>query len=66
MAAAKELKESQENESPKSKWDKFKKGGIIGAAALTGGALLAITGGRSSTVAFYVLTLFYSTSSYWQ
>lgn len=53
MAAAKELKESQENESPKTKWQKLKKGGIIGAAALTGGALLAITGGRSFPVPLF-------------
>jgi hypothetical protein len=46
MAAAKEQEESGENASPKSKWAKWKRGGIIGAAALTGGALLAITGGR--------------------
>ncbi|KAJ4744041.1 transmembrane/coiled-coil protein (DUF726) [Rhynchospora pubera] len=48
MAAAKELKESQGNESPRSKWEKLKRGGIIGAAALTGGALLAITGGLAA------------------
>ncbi|XP_078160977.1 transmembrane and coiled-coil domain-containing protein STS1-like isoform X3 [Carex rostrata] len=48
MAAAKELKESQGNESPKTKWQKWRKGGIIGAAALTGGALLAITGGLAA------------------
>lgn len=53
MAAAKELKESQGNESPKTKWQKWRKGGIIGAAALTGGALLAITGGRYHSVPFY-------------
>ncbi|VAI11779.1 unnamed protein product [Triticum turgidum subsp. durum] len=44
MAAAKEQEQSGENASPKSKWAKWKRGGIIGAAALTGGALLAITG----------------------
>lgn len=48
MAVAKEreLKE-EETQSPKSKWTKWKRGGIIGAAALTGGALLAITGGTN-------------------
>lgn len=45
MAAAKEQEQEQENASPKSKWEKWKRGGIIGAAALTAGALLAITGG---------------------
>lgn len=49
MAAAKEQEQEQrENASPKSKWEKWKRGGIIGAAALTGGALLAITGGRTA------------------
>lgn len=45
MAAAKEEVQSQENESGKSKWSKWKRGGVIGAAALTGGALMALTGG---------------------
>nr|CAD1836323.1 unnamed protein product [Ananas comosus var. bracteatus] len=48
MAAAKEEEQSQENESEKSKWARWKRGGIIGAAALTGGALLAITGGLAA------------------
>lgn len=26
-------------------WDKWKRGGIVGAAAVTGGTLMAITGG---------------------
>ncbi|XP_039121466.1 uncharacterized membrane protein F35D11.3-like [Dioscorea cayenensis subsp. rotundata] len=43
-AAIKEEIQSQENESEKSKWAKWKRGRIIGAAALTGGALLALTG----------------------
>lgn len=37
--------ESKEEQSPKSSWAKWKRGGIIGAAALTGGTLMAITGG---------------------
>ncbi|KAG8073125.1 hypothetical protein GUJ93_ZPchr0006g42744 [Zizania palustris] len=48
MAAAKEQAQAQEKASPKSKWEKWKRGGIIGAAALTGGALLAITGGLAA------------------
>lgn len=36
---------NEETQSKDSKWVKLKRGGIIGAAALTGGALLAITGG---------------------
>ncbi|KAK4784136.1 hypothetical protein SAY86_018504 [Trapa natans] len=42
-----ELKE-EESQSPKSKWAKWKRGGIIGAAAVTGGAVLAITGGLAA------------------
>ncbi|CAN6290932.1 unnamed protein product [Urochloa humidicola] len=48
MAAAKEQEQERESASPKSKWEKWKRGGIIGAAALTGGALLAITGGLAA------------------
>lgn len=48
MAAAKEEVQSEESESKKSKWAKWKRGGIIGAAALTGGTLLAITGGLAA------------------
>ncbi|CAL4928648.1 unnamed protein product [Urochloa decumbens] len=48
MAAAKEQEQERETASPKSKWEKWKRGGIIGAAALTGGALLAITGGLAA------------------
>ncbi|RWV85329.1 hypothetical protein BHE74_00045779 [Ensete ventricosum] len=51
MAAAKEEVQSQESESTKSKWSKWKRGGIIGAAALTGGALLAITGAAPAIAA---------------
>lgn len=45
MAVAKEEASKEETKSPKSKWAKWKRGGIIGAAAITGGTLLAITGG---------------------
>uniref|UniRef100_A0A1J3DFW1 Transmembrane and coiled-coil domain-containing protein 4 n=1 Tax=Noccaea caerulescens TaxID=107243 RepID=A0A1J3DFW1_NOCCA len=34
--------------SPTSTWAKWKRGGIIGAAALTGGTLMAITGGLAA------------------
>lgn len=40
--------EAQETETEKSKWSKWKRGGIIGAAALTGGTLLAVTGGLAA------------------
>ena len=46
MAVAKEEASEEETKSPKNKWAKWKRGGIIGAAAITGGTLLAITGGR--------------------
>jgi hypothetical protein len=61
MAAAKEQEESGENASPKSKWAKWKRGGIIGAAALTGGALLAITGGMKEMFGNYVMLKILST-----
>lgn len=57
MAAAKEQEQERETSSPKSKWEKWKRGGIIGAAALTGGALLAITGGRTEFPIIYLLTI---------
>ncbi|WVZ23804.1 hypothetical protein V8G54_002348 [Vigna mungo] len=38
----------EETQSKESKWAKLKRGGIIGAAAITGGALLAITGGLAA------------------
>lgn len=44
------LKEEESNEGDKSSdnsWESWKRGGIIGAAAVTGGALMAITGGMS-------------------
>ncbi|KAF6145422.1 hypothetical protein GIB67_029191 [Kingdonia uniflora] len=38
----------EETKISESKWSKWKRGGIIGAAALTGGTLLAITGGLAA------------------
>ncbi|KAJ4876895.1 hypothetical protein Rs2_41913 [Raphanus sativus] len=38
----------EESLSPESEWDKWKRGGIVGAAALTGGTLMAITGGLAA------------------
>lgn len=37
-----------DDEHKTTKWQKWKRGGIIGAAAVTGGALLALTGGIST------------------
>lgn len=46
VATVKEGEEAKETDSNESRWSKWKRGGIIGAAALTGGALLAVTGGE--------------------
>ncbi|KAL8168007.1 hypothetical protein V2J09_009506 [Rumex salicifolius] len=43
-----ELKNDNNDKSEESSWNKWKRGGIIGAAALTGGTLLAITGGLAA------------------
>ncbi|XP_057859392.1 uncharacterized protein LOC131068216 isoform X2 [Cryptomeria japonica] len=49
MAALKEKEAQEQEEKAKGgQWSKWKRGGIIGAAALTGGALLAITGGLAA------------------
>ncbi|XP_059623535.1 uncharacterized protein LOC132266625 [Cornus florida] len=43
-----EESKKDETGTPKSSWAKWKRGGIIGAAALTGGTLMAITGGLAA------------------
>ncbi|PWA49608.1 alpha/Beta hydrolase fold protein [Artemisia annua] len=48
MAILKQEEAKQEEQEPKSKWAKWKRGGIIGAAAITGGTLMAITGGLAA------------------
>lgn len=48
IALLKEEESKGESQSPDSSWAKWKRGGIIGAAALTGGTLMAITGGMTS------------------
>ncbi|CAH9119289.1 unnamed protein product [Cuscuta epithymum] len=48
MALLKEEESKEEAKSSKSSWAKWKRGGIIGAAALTGGTLMAITGGLAA------------------
>lgn len=45
MAILKEQILNKETQSKESSWAKWRRGGIIGAAALTGGTLMAITGG---------------------
>lgn len=49
MAILKEKEEEEVAKSPKSKWAKWKRGGIIGGAALAGGTLMAVTGGIFSS-----------------
>ncbi|XP_010317700.1 uncharacterized protein [Solanum lycopersicum] len=48
MALLKEEESKEESQSPDGSWAKWKRGGIIGAAALTGGTLMAITGGLAA------------------
>ncbi|CAM8884501.1 unnamed protein product [Rhodiola kirilowii] len=49
MALKKEQEaKEEESQTPKSNWAKWKRGGIIGAAAITGGTLMAITGGLAA------------------
>ncbi|XP_031109649.1 transmembrane and coiled-coil domain-containing protein 4-like isoform X3 [Ipomoea triloba] len=48
MALLKAQESKEEAESSKSRWAKWRRGGIIGAAALTGGTLMAITGGLAA------------------
>lgn len=51
---AEELKE-EETRSKEGKWAKWKRGGIIGAAALTGGTLMAITGGMEPSNLVFII-----------
>lgn len=48
MAALKEREQTHDDdeEVAKSRWQRLKRGSLIGGAAATGGALLFITGGR--------------------
>lgn len=63
MAFVKEQESRKEETQAKgSKWAKFKRGGIIGAAAITGGALLAITGGAETLISFRMYNGIYSTN----
>ncbi|CAL9119797.1 unnamed protein product [Musa acuminata var. zebrina] len=48
IASLKEEVQSEEGESAESRWSRWKRGGIIGAAALTGGTVLAISGGLAA------------------
>ncbi|KAL3525318.1 hypothetical protein ACH5RR_013690 [Cinchona calisaya] len=48
IAVLKDEESKEETQSPESSWSKWKRGGIIGAAALTGGTLMAITGGLAA------------------
>lgn len=56
MAILKERNsKQQEADSSQSRWAKWRRGGIIGAAALTGGTLMAITGGIVSISEDYLV-----------
>lgn len=55
MAFVKEQELKKEENSKENKWAKWKRGGIIGAAAITGGTLLAITGGMCPLISFQPL-----------
>ncbi|XP_015933925.1 uncharacterized protein LOC107460110 [Arachis duranensis] len=46
----------EETVEAETNWDKWKRGGIIGAAALTGGTLMAITGGLAAPAIAHGLT----------
>ncbi|KAK9094823.1 hypothetical protein Scep_026292 [Stephania cephalantha] len=48
MAIEEEKQCKKETKSKESSWDSWKQRGIIGAAALTGGTLMAITGGLAA------------------
>ena len=44
-----ESKEQKAQSSEEDTWAKWKRGGIVGAAAITGGTLMAISGGMLSS-----------------
>ena len=45
MESASKAGEKEESIVSETSWDKWKRGGIVGAAAVTGGTIMAITGG---------------------
>ncbi|XP_027356983.1 transmembrane and coiled-coil domain-containing protein 4-like [Abrus precatorius] len=47
-SASKDGTKEEESVVSETNWDKWKRGGIIGAAAVTGGTLMAITGGLAA------------------
>ncbi|CAJ1973246.1 unnamed protein product [Sphenostylis stenocarpa] len=47
-SASKEGDQEEQSVGSETSWDKWKRGGIIGAAAVTGGTLMAITGGLAA------------------
>lgn len=44
-------RQADDDEAVRRKWQNLKRGGVIGAAAVTGGTLLAITGGTQCSSA---------------
>lgn len=49
MAVLKKGDEKENEYTKDDSWEKWKRGGLIGAAAVTGGTLMAITGGMILT-----------------
>ncbi|XP_058785405.1 uncharacterized protein LOC131660236 isoform X2 [Vicia villosa] len=47
-SVSKSGEEDQESVVSETNWDKWKRGGIVGAAAVTGGTIMAITGGLAA------------------
>ena len=45
MAVLKKGDKQENDQTSDDSWEKLKRGGLIGAAAITGGTLMAITGG---------------------
>ncbi|CAL8995621.1 unnamed protein product [Prunus brigantina] len=48
MASVKEVTNEDKTKNSEISWEEMKRGGMIGAAALTGGTLMAITGGLAA------------------
>ncbi|KAE9609426.1 hypothetical protein Lalb_Chr08g0246041 [Lupinus albus] len=47
-SVSKEVPKENDSVGSETNWDKWKRGGIIGAAAVTGGTLMAVTGGLAA------------------
>ncbi|OIV96319.1 hypothetical protein TanjilG_09746 [Lupinus angustifolius] len=47
-SVSKEVRKENDSVGSETNWDQWKRGGIIGAAAVTGGTLMAVTGGLAA------------------